>query len=292
METRANYIMVGSFMISLLIGALLFVLWISRIDFVSEGTFYDIFFEGSVTGLRENEDVRYHGIPIGKIKKIDIDAKNPNLVRVRTRITEAHLIREDVIASIEAQGLTGYSYVQIQGGSPNSPLLKTKDEKPYPVIASQPSKLDLLFSKAPYLLSNVSELTEQLKDLFKKENRQEVQDVLKNMSTLSAQLATGQDSLESLVKEVKTTLRQASQTMASLSGDLNHSLKDVSNIIKNVQGAIEKNQGGVTNALNELPRTLKNIRMATDKLQKLTTTLEQSPLDFLNKAPEQEYKIP
>lgn len=292
METRANYVIVGSFMITLLIGALFFVLWISRFDFGSEGSYYDILFEGSVSGLRENEDIRYHGIPIGKIKKIDIDPVNVNRVRVRVKITETQLIHKDVIASIEAQGLTGYSYIQIQGGSPKSPLLVPVDKEPYPIIPSQPSRLDMLFSNAPHILNSVHELSEQLNQLFNKENRQEVQKILKNMSTLSAQLATGKDSLESLVTVAKKTLMQADQTMVDLNKYITNSLQDVSKIAEDIRRAIQQNQGGINNALNELPRTLKNIRIAADKLQRLTTTIEQNPLDLFTKNKEQEYKIP
>ena len=292
METRANYVIVGSFMITLLVAALFFVLWISRFDFGSEGSYYDILFEGSVSGLRDNEDIRYHGIPIGKIKKIDIDPANPNRVRVRVKITETHLIHKDVIASIEAQGLTGYSYIQIQGGSPNSPLLEPTDRKPYPIIPSQPSKLDMLFSNAPHILNRVNELSEQLNQLFNEENRQEVQKILKNMSVLSTQLASGKDSLESLVTVAKKTFNQADQTMINLNKYVSHSLQDVSKITEDIRGALQQSQGGVNNALNELPRTLKNIRIAAEKLQKLANTIEQNPLDLLNKNNEQGYKIP
>lgn len=292
METRANYVMVGSFMITLLVGALFFVLWISRFDFGSQGSYYDILFEGSVSGLRDNEDIRYHGIPIGKIKKIDIDPVNVNRVRVRVKITETQLIHEDVIASIEAQGLTGYSYIQIQGGTPDSPILKPTDREPYPIIPSQPSRLDMLFSNAPHILNSVHDLSKQLNELFNEENRQEVQKILKNMSTLSAQLATGKDSLESLVTVAKKTLNQADQTMIDLNKYVSGSLQDVSKIAEDIRGAIQQSQGGINNALNELPRTLKKIRIAADKLQNLTGKIEQNPLDLFNKNNEQEYKIP
>lgn len=292
METRANYAVVGSFMITLLVAALFFVLWISRFDFGSKGAYYDILFEGSVSGLRDNEDIRYHGIPIGKIKKIDIDPANANRVRVRVKITETQLIHKDVIASIEAQGLTGYSYIQIQGGSSKSPLLKPTDHEPYPIIPSQPSRLDMLFSNAPHILNRVNELSEQLNQLFNQENRQEVQKILKNMSVLSTQLASGKDSLESLVTVAKKTLNQADQTMVDLNKYVSQSLQDVSKITQDIRNTLQQSQGGVNNALNELPRTLKNIRMAAEKLQKLTNTIEQNPLELFNKNNEQGYKIP
>ena len=292
METRANYVIVGSFMILLLISALFFVLWISRFDFGSQGSYYDILFEGSVSGLRDNEDIRYHGIPIGKIKKIDIDPVNVNRVRVRVKIKETQLVHKDVIASIEAQGLTGYSYIQIQGGSPQSPLLKPTDQEPYPIIPSQPSRLDMLFSNAPHIFNSVQNVTKKLNHLLNDENCQDVQKILKNISTLTTQLTTGQDSLESLISVAKKTLTQADQSMVNLNQYVAESLHDVTNITKDIQSVLQQSQGGINNALNELPRTLKKIRSAADKLQKLTTTIEQNPLDFLNKDQEQEYKVP
>src|SRR3546814_12789344 len=54
METRANYIMVGCFVLLLAFGLLGFVLWLAQFQFEEEYARYDIVFASSVTGLNEN----------------------------------------------------------------------------------------------------------------------------------------------------------------------------------------------------------------------------------------------
>lgn len=292
METRANYVIVGSFVVGLTIAALVFVLWISRVDFGNGASLYDIFFEGSVSGLRVNEDVRYHGIPIGKVKDIAVDPKNIDRVRVRVAITETGLMREDVIASIEIQGLTGYAYIQIQGGGSSSPLLKAKEDHPYPIIPSQPSKIDLLFTNVPHILSSVYELSEQLNELFDKENRDEVRHLMKNLSKISGQLAEGRNSLENLVQESRNTLRQVNQSVASFSEDMRTSLNVFSRTVEEIRLTIRDNQGDVEKTLNDLPKTLGQVRRAADELRKLTRELERNPLGLLSKPEKEGYRTP
>ena len=58
METKASYILVGSFVLALCLAAAGFILWIAKFQFDQEFARYDIFYEGSVTGLTEGSSVR------------------------------------------------------------------------------------------------------------------------------------------------------------------------------------------------------------------------------------------
>ena len=52
METRANYLLVGGFVLAFSVGMLGFVIWLAKFQFDTEIARYDILFEGSVTGLQ------------------------------------------------------------------------------------------------------------------------------------------------------------------------------------------------------------------------------------------------
>src|SRR3546814_10239116 len=73
METRANYIMVGCFVLLLVFGLLGFVLWLAKFQFEAEFARYDIVFESTVTGLREGSPVRYRGVRVGEVTSVDLD---------------------------------------------------------------------------------------------------------------------------------------------------------------------------------------------------------------------------
>jgi phospholipid/cholesterol/gamma-HCH transport system substrate-binding protein len=288
METRANYVIAGSFVVGLMMAALIFVLWLSQVDFGSKAPLYDIYFEGSVSGLRVNESVRYHGIPIGKVKEIGVAPKNIDRIRVRVAITEPKLMREDTIASIEIQGLTGYTYVQIQGGKESSPLLKAQNGHLYPIIPSQPSKIDLLFSNAPHILSSIYKLSTSLNEVFNKKNREEVHTFLRNASRISAQLSEGSNSLESIIQQTRHTLDHINQSVTSMQG----SFTSFAHVMEDIRLILHDNKGTVAEALDELPKTLKQVGKAADRLRRLTRDLEQNPLTLFSKSEDQGYKIP
>ena len=270
METRAHYIRVGSFVIAMLGALIVFVLWMSKLDLGNKFKIYDIYFEGSVTGLRINEDVRYHGIPIGNVKQIKVDKKNINRVRVQVSIKDPTLIRENTMASIEAQGLTGFTYIQIQGGTETSPLLKAKEGEHHPVIPSQPSKIEMLFNNIPMILANVSQLSENLNALLNQDNRAHVQGILENMHKVSGRLAEGRSSLDTTFQEFQNTLR------------------DIRSLITQNQGAIE---GFTTAGLSDFVRLTSETREMVNSIKQIADGLNYSTGAFLHRSPQKGYKI-
>ena len=292
METKANYVLVGSFVLGLMISMVLFLLWISRVDFGNKHPLYDIYFQGSVSGLRLNEDVRYHGIPIGKVKEIKVDPRNIDRILVRVAITEKQLMRESIIASIEAQGLTGFSYVQIQGGSPSSPPLVVQTGDEYPIIPSQPSKIDLLFSKLPNILSSVHDLSENLKALIDDGSRTDFKKLLKNVTRFSEQMTQGEHSFTTVMQEAKNTLRHLNKTIGNLETGVHQGIDKLIQTADVLQDTLHKGQGGLDNTLNRLPQTLKQIQLAAERLQQLSGDIDRNPLGFLTKSAEQGVEIP
>src|SRR5690348_8216963 len=152
MDTRPHYVVVGAFVITVLIGVFIAVVWLARVQFQREGEIYDIYFRGSVSGLNAGAAVRYKGVPIGRVLQIRLDPENVERIRVRIEVENAVPIKQDAVASLESQGITGQAFVQISGGSNASPEVKVPPGKTYPVIASRPSQLEEVVTSAPQLL--------------------------------------------------------------------------------------------------------------------------------------------
>jgi ABC-type transporter Mla subunit MlaD len=67
METKANYVLIGAFVL-LAAGALaLFTLWIAGNPLNRSYSDYDVIFEGPVNGLTEGGEVRFNGIKVGEV---------------------------------------------------------------------------------------------------------------------------------------------------------------------------------------------------------------------------------
>src|SRR5271165_6261950 len=124
METRANYVLVGSFVLVVLMGAFVAVLWLAHIQFNQQLVNYDIYFAGGVTGLGKDAAVNYNGIKIGRVSEIRLDPQNPEQVRVTIEVDATVPIKSDAVASLDAQFISNVATVEITGGSREAPPLQ------------------------------------------------------------------------------------------------------------------------------------------------------------------------
>ena len=76
METRANYVLVGSTVLAAIAAIIIFVFWLGRSELNNKEERYFTYFTGSVAGLINGGPVRYRGVPIGKVSNIEIDPGN------------------------------------------------------------------------------------------------------------------------------------------------------------------------------------------------------------------------
>src|SRR5689334_15811060 len=113
METRASYVMVGSFVLICVIGFFVAMAWVAGAQYREEYTYYRTYFNGPVTGLGKGTIVRYNGIDAGRVTELAFDQANPKLVIVTVQIDPTLLLHVDSIASLESQGLTGAAYLEI-----------------------------------------------------------------------------------------------------------------------------------------------------------------------------------
>ena len=123
METKANYVAVGGFVLVCVVGLVVALLWLAGIQYTQEYDYYQTIFKGSVSGLGRGTVTRYNGIEVGRITNLEFDPADPQRVIVTLQVQPNLNIREDSVASIASQGLTGGSYVEISGGTKNAPLL-------------------------------------------------------------------------------------------------------------------------------------------------------------------------
>ena len=149
METKANYVAVGAFVLACVIGLVVTILWLAGAQYSQEYAYYQAYFKGPVTGLGKGTVTRYNGIEVGRITDLEFDPNDPQRVIVTLQVQPNLNIREDSVASIDSQGLTGGSYVEITGGTAKSPLLVAKEGQRYPVIRTKQSTLPSWSNRRP-----------------------------------------------------------------------------------------------------------------------------------------------
>lgn len=234
METRANYIVVGSFVLAILVGLVASVVWLADVDVDRKVQAYDIFFEGSVTGLQVGNTVRYSGVPVGVVTDIGINKDNVEQVRVTIEVPDDTPIKEDTVASLEYQGLTGVGYVDLRGGTNEAPLLRKTAGQEHPVIASRPSQLQAVFDQAPELINRFIALVDRANMILRPENQQNVTNALANVNEFTGALKDSSTDLKAVMAEASGTMvalrdasTEAQRIMQSFAGRSDRIAEDV-----------------------------------------------------------------
>lgn len=199
METRANYMLVGGFALVTLVGAFVFALWLAKTTFDKRFATFDIYFAGSVAGLKSGGDVLYNGIRVGEVRAIRLAPRDPSRVLVRIEVDAATPVGEDTVASLELQGLTGVAAIQLSGGTETSAALPVMPGEAYPVIRSKRSTLDELIQGVPGLIAKATDLMGKLELVVSDDNRASVRSFLRNVDRISGQLADPREGVGRLV---------------------------------------------------------------------------------------------
>jgi ABC-type transport system involved in resistance to organic solvents, periplasmic component len=306
METRASYILVGSFVLALLAGLFVFTVWVAKIQLEETRQPYYIYFTGSVTGLQEGSPVRYRGIPVGTVTDIRLDPNDVSRVRVTIEVQEGTPIKTDSIASLEVQGITGGAYVQISGGTELSELLRTAHDSGTPVIPSRPSSLTVFVDAAPQLLNRTLDLTNRVADLLTPQNQAAIAEILANTRDLTAELAKASQGLdttmaqanrtfqgfEALGPQLGQTMEQAQRTLSSVEGNAKTATSDFHDLSVSLQktssqlsAMVNENREAVRDftgsGLYELTLLITQLRDLSGQLSRVVTRLENDPSNFL-----------
>lgn len=219
METRAHYVAVGAFVLTMIVLAFAAVLWLARAELTTQYSRYDIYFRGPVTGLRNGGLVEYSGVPAGKVIDVRIDPDNVEQIRVTVEIDDNIVIKDDARASVETNILSGVSYIQIVGGTQDAPVLSAKAGERYPVIKAHRSRLASVVARAPELLEKIDQALDSANQLLSEKNRQAFSTSLDNIRVFTGGLAERNKDIAELTANAK----EAAAGLAELVGNVDKS---------------------------------------------------------------------
>jgi phospholipid/cholesterol/gamma-HCH transport system substrate-binding protein len=243
-------------------------LWIARVQFKNEFNIYQTHVAGSVNGLSVDAPVRLNGITIGHVASIDLDPINPDLVTLVMHVEDRFKIHSDAVASLETEGLIGSSYVEISGGTPNSPLLTAGGGELYPTIASRQSSLQQVFANAPELLNQVLIIANRAEAVLDDKNRAAIAQILANIRDATGTIANRDKDINQLITDAGTTMHNLADASAGLNvvvRNLEHSSSKADQVIESADATFNK----ATKLANDLDAVVQSSRPG---LQQLTTT--------------------
>ena len=240
METRANYVIVGAFVLVCIVGLFIAVLWAAGSQFREEYAYFRTYFTGAVTGLGKGTVVRYNGIDIGHVYDVAIDDADPQRVIVTLQIDPKAKIHVDSVATLESQGLTGATFVEVEGGTATSPLVMAEPGQPYPVIPSKPSTLQLLAQSGPAMVQDLKTAGERFGDLLNDQNRKAIAETLEHLSATTAEIDSHADEFGKTLMSLRTSTETLNRTLLSADRAINsadRTLQSVDHAVDAIQTA-------------------------------------------------------
>jgi phospholipid/cholesterol/gamma-HCH transport system substrate-binding protein len=310
MERNANYALVGFASLMLFIGLIVFGVWLARLQFHKDYQLYDILFTGPVRGLSEGGEVHFNGIKVGEVIKIALDKADPTKVIARARITSDVPIRTDSFATLEPQGITGVSYVDITAGTNGKPLLK--DGVPFgavPILKSKNGALSSLLEGSGTVLNATVEALNRVNRVLSDDNIKSLNSTLQNIQVVTTEIKNQKQLLADADQTVKS-INQTAQSIKQLSdntdqlvnGDGKRTLRELADAAEQVKEATVQARGMVqrldgpttqfaTTGLPQLTSTIVSLRQTAESLDRLVSEIEQNPRALVTKTPAKEVQV-
>jgi phospholipid/cholesterol/gamma-HCH transport system substrate-binding protein len=299
MEREANYTAVGAFVLLIATMAGFFVYWYAGASDARDYKRYEIYFEGSVSGLNRGSTVRYLGVDVGRVIVIRIDKRASDRVQVIADIDSTTPISDQTLASLSMQGVTGLLYIDLLANAKSSRVMDSVPSETYPVIDSVQSNFDRLLSSLPDLVGRATVVVDRAARVLSDENIKAFGKTMENIEQTSAFLPGAMRDAAVVVSSLKQTLadvRIAAAGVRELIDTSGPNLATASERIRAISENLAKTTANLDrlmtdhredlglflrDSLPEIERLLRDSRSAAQEFRELSRSLKADPSQLL-----------
>ena len=313
MEREANYVAVGAFVLLVATMAALFVYWYSDGRDHRDYTRYEVYFDGSVSGLSAGGQVRYLGVDVGRVVRIKVDQRAADRVQVIVDVDASAPISERTVAVLSLQGVTGLLYIDLQQQQPGTQSERLMEPVPgeqYPVIRSIHSNFDLFLSSLPQLASRVGELATRANRLLSDDNVAAFNRLVANLERASSTLpqtthAAGQLIAElravtadsrAVIAQVRAAAATAAPDLAVTMARLRVTADHLASASEQLDGLLTEDRGALRGfahqGLPQIEALVRDARDAAREFKELSKSLRENPAQLLYQPPSAGVEIP
>ena len=283
MEDKVNYSLVGAFVLALGAALVAGVLWLAAgVGSRQAMDRYQAVISESVAGLNLDAPVKYLGVDVGKVSGIAIDPQNSEQVRLNFLIARGTPIKEDSVAVLKTQGLTGIAYIELSGGSAASPPLVAGADGAAPTIPFKPSLSARLENVLSNVLGNIDRVSNNLNAVFDTENRAALKSVLADTAAVAHALAAQQANIGAAVADAARTARLAARAGERLTPTLDRiaagalAVERMAEVASNAGARAGIAADGAASGVQQLnSETLPELTRLMSELNELSTSLRQ-----------------
>jgi len=309
MEREANYAAVGAFVLLITLVGTLFVYWYSDTREHRDYNRYEIYFQGSVSGLEKGAAVRYLGVGVGRVQDMRIDPRDSSRVQVIVDIDTNTPISEHTIATLGLQGVTGLLYIDLSEDR-NAKFPPPVASIKYPVIRSAPSRFDVFLAGLPELVAAAGDLVNRASRLLSDDNLKGLSSAVAHLDQASAGLPRTVHDLQALVAELRgasTDLAATAHTAHGMLDAVNPDVRATSERLRTVADnlarattqldqVIGENRQDIRaftrDGLPEIERFVREGRAAAHDIRELSNSLRENPAQLIYQPPQRGVEIP
>jgi len=299
MEREANYTAVGAFVLLIVTMAALFVYWYAGSGDARDYVRYEIYFEGSVSGLNRGSTVRYLGVDVGRVVTIRIDSRASNRVQVIADIDSHTPISKQTLASLAMQGVTGLLYIDLLASGDTKARMAAVPSETYPVIDSVQSNFDRLLASLPDMVGRATEVIDRASRVLSDENIKSFAVTMQNIQQTSATLPGAMRDAAVVVADLKASMADVRAAAIGARNLIDTSGPDLTAASQRIR-VISENLATTTanldklmsehredvglflrDSLPEMERLLRDSRRAAQEFRELSRSLKADPSQLL-----------
>lgn len=282
MENKVSYTIVGLFVLSLLIGIILFVLWLTRYNLDNENIkYYKIYAKESISGLEKNSLVTYKGIDIGQVQKVNIDKNNIEQIEISIYVSDYRMVKENSFAIIQSKGISGNKFIEIVGGTNDSKTLAI-NENGFGIIPVKLSFVDELSSSAEKMTGKFESILTKIDTLINEKTINNINGIFNNINKSTQHLYNEQMSFDILLEKMNSLLSK--QNTKSINESIINVKKISDKMNDIIENDVKKVLRDVNKSINNINSNSLNFNTSLNKFEDLMLNIDYKINDFSDNA--------
>lgn len=236
------------------------------------GDYYTINFRDiSVNGLFQDSAVKYQGVDIGKVKRIEVNPRDLSSVIVQIKVQKGFPIKTDTTAVLMLAGITGIRFIDLRGGTRGAQLLAPRGE-----IQTGRG----LEEQAGDIVTNIETAVNGFNDLLSPENLARIRAFLEKAEKSSTMISQVLEAKRTKLENSFDNVEKASNEFASVTENLHKISTNVSDMSEKIVG---RSQAAIDNIAKrfsdeEMGQVIKDLRRLIDTTSSSLTKIEASLL--------------
>lgn len=288
MEPKGSYAAVGLFVLLFSVTIIITSLWLIGTG-GGKKSVYLVYMKESIAGLTEDAAVKHRGVDVGKVSEITFSPNDPETILLRLEIDPTTPVREDTKAQLEFQGLTGLAFINLVGGSRESPPLRKKRDEPYPVIEGKPSMLARLDERVSELMVSLKATSDELGDVLGEVNRESLGRTLNHLERVTGSLAARSKEIDQATAEASRFFANAAeaseqlprilQTVDTLTVEWTQTSRELKELATTGRGEMTRASGQLT---GDSQRVGEELSRLVERMDRVIAEMEADPAVILH----------